>query len=84
MATGVLPFQGETSAVIYEAILNRDPVPVTQLNPNVPPEFARILEKAWRRIASCVETLAAVGLDFLCHPPACETPEYAGSRTTGH
>jgi TolB-like protein/Tfp pilus assembly protein PilF len=46
MATGVLPFQGETSAVIYEAILNRDPVPVTQLNPNVPPEFARILEKA--------------------------------------
>ena len=46
MATGVLPFAGETSAVIYEAILNRDPAPVTQLNPNVPPEFARILEKA--------------------------------------
>ena len=46
MATGVLPFAGETSAVIYEAILNRDPAPVTQLNPNVPPEFGRILEKA--------------------------------------
>jgi len=46
MATGILPFAGETSAVIYEAILNRDPAPVTQLNPNVPPEFGRILEKA--------------------------------------
>jgi non-specific serine/threonine protein kinase len=46
MVTGVLPFAGETSAVIYEAILNRDPAPVTQLNPNVPPEFGRILEKA--------------------------------------
>ena len=28
MATGILPFQGDTSAVIYEAILNRDPQPV--------------------------------------------------------
>jgi serine/threonine protein kinase/Tfp pilus assembly protein PilF len=46
MVTGVLPFSGETSAVVYEAILNRDPAPVTQLNPNVPPEFARILDKA--------------------------------------
>src|SRR5204863_1951992 len=32
MSTGVLPFQGETSAVIFEAILNRDPVPVRQIN----------------------------------------------------
>ncbi len=46
MATGVLPFQGETSAVIYEAILNRDPVPITQANPALPPEFGRILDKA--------------------------------------
>ena len=46
MATGVLPFQGETSAVIYEAILNRDPAPVTQLNAALPPELGRILDKA--------------------------------------
>ena len=46
MASGVLPFQGDTSAVIYEAILNRDPVPITKVNPAVPAEFARILEKA--------------------------------------
>ena len=33
MASGVLPFQGDTSAVIFEAILNRDPAPATQVNP---------------------------------------------------
>ncbi len=46
MATGVVPFPGETSAVIYEAILNRDPQPVTEINAALPAEFGRILEKA--------------------------------------
>jgi non-specific serine/threonine protein kinase len=46
MATAVLPFQGDTSAVIYEAILNRDPIPVTQVNPAVPAELERVLDKA--------------------------------------
>ncbi len=46
MASGVLPFQGDTSAVIFEAILNRDPAPITQVNPAVPVEFERILDKA--------------------------------------
>jgi non-specific serine/threonine protein kinase len=46
MASGTLPFQGETSAVVFEAILNRDPAPVLQLNPSLPAEFARILDKA--------------------------------------
>lgn len=46
MATGQLPFPGETSAVIYEAILNRDPAPVSALNSAYPPEFGRILDKA--------------------------------------
>jgi len=46
MATGTPPFAGETSAVIFEAILNRDPAPATQLNPSLPPDFARILDKA--------------------------------------
>ncbi len=46
MATGVLPFQGDTSAVIYEAILNRDPVPVTQANPALPAELGRVIDKA--------------------------------------
>jgi serine/threonine protein kinase len=46
MATGALPFQGGTSAVIFEAILNREPPAVSQLNPALPPELAAILSKA--------------------------------------
>lgn len=46
MATGTLPFPGETSAVVFESILNRDPVPVTQLNPALPPELNRIISQA--------------------------------------
>ena len=46
MATGVLPFQGETSPVVFEAILNRDPVPVNQVNPSLPVELNRIISQA--------------------------------------
>jgi serine/threonine protein kinase/Flp pilus assembly protein TadD len=46
MATGVLPFKGETSAVVFEAILNRDPTPVNQLNASLPPELSRIIGQA--------------------------------------
>lgn len=46
MATGILPFQGDTSAVVFEAILNREPMPATLLNPKVPSEFQRIIGKA--------------------------------------
>ena len=46
MATGVLPFQGDTSADIVSAILNQEPKPVTQLSPSLPAELGRILSKA--------------------------------------
>jgi non-specific serine/threonine protein kinase len=46
MATGALPFPGETSAVIFDAILNRDPASPTQLNSGLPEELGRILAKA--------------------------------------
>ena len=45
MATGTLPFQGDTSAVIFDAILNRDPKSATELNAQLPADFGRILEK---------------------------------------
>jgi serine/threonine protein kinase len=45
MATGALPFQGDTSAVIFDAILNRDPTPAADVNPALPGDFVRILEK---------------------------------------
>jgi non-specific serine/threonine protein kinase len=46
MATGTLPFQGETSAVVFESILNRDPLPATQINAAVPAELSRIIRQA--------------------------------------
>jgi len=45
LASGVLPFKGDTSALVFDAILNRDPVPVAELNSAVPGEFGRILSK---------------------------------------
>jgi non-specific serine/threonine protein kinase len=45
MATGTFPFQGDTSAVIFDAILNRDPRPAAELNPALPADFVRILDK---------------------------------------
>src|SRR5688500_3609992 len=42
MATGVMPFQGETSAVVFDALLNRAPTPLNQLNPSLPLELNRI------------------------------------------
>src|SRR5688572_24910538 len=46
MATGVLPFQGDTSAVVFEAILNRDPQPITNFNAALPGSLQRLVEKA--------------------------------------
>lgn len=46
MATGLLPFRGETSGVIYSAILNREPVPAFRLNPDLPPRLVEIIGKA--------------------------------------
>ncbi|MEX2661277.1 MAG: serine/threonine-protein kinase, partial [Vicinamibacterales bacterium] len=45
-ATGVLPFQGDTSAVVFDAILNRDPIPVADVGSAAPAELGRMIDKA--------------------------------------
>src|SRR5437867_120392 len=46
MCTGTLPFRGDTSGVIFESILNRAPASAVRLNPGLPVELERIVNKA--------------------------------------
>jgi non-specific serine/threonine protein kinase len=46
MATGDRPFEGDTQAVVFDAILNRDPRPLAEANPAMPASLAPIIEKA--------------------------------------
>jgi serine/threonine protein kinase/tetratricopeptide (TPR) repeat protein len=46
MATGRLPFEGNSTALIHDAILNRAPMPAVRINPGLPDELGRIIERA--------------------------------------
>jgi serine/threonine protein kinase/tetratricopeptide (TPR) repeat protein len=46
MATGTLPFRGETSGVIFESIMNRDPISPIRLNPDLPQKLEDIISRA--------------------------------------
>src|SRR5712671_1962910 len=46
MGTGIVPFRGDTSAVIFEAILNREPTSPARVNTDLPPKLEEIISKA--------------------------------------
>ncbi len=46
MATGALPFRGESSGVVFNAILERQPIPAVRLNPDLPPKLEDIINRA--------------------------------------
>src|SRR5271169_1533070 len=46
MCTGMLPFRGDTSGLVFDAILNRAPAPALRLNPDTPPKLEDIVNRA--------------------------------------
>jgi tRNA A-37 threonylcarbamoyl transferase component Bud32 len=91
MATGRMPFEGKTSAVIFAAILEHDPLPVLELNPSLPPKLAEVIDKALEkdRDMRC-QTAAELKADLKRlrrsissgRPGASPSPDSDGSITT--
>ena len=88
MATGILPFRGESSGVIYKAILDRTPTAAIRLNPDVPGELERIIRKAlekdrnlrYQHAADMRTDLQRLKRDTESHPAAVAVEE-AGTGT---
>jgi eukaryotic-like serine/threonine-protein kinase len=83
MSTGELPFRGESSGLIFEAILNRAPVAPVRLNPDLPPGLERFINKALEKDRELrYQSAAEIRSDLLCLKRDMETGRaVAGSGT---
>ena len=65
MATGKQSFPGHTTAVVFDGILNRDPIPPSTINATLPPELDRIISKALEKDRTLrYQTAADIGADL--------------------
>src|SRR5271165_1407996 len=82
MATGMLPFRGESSATIFEAILNRTPTPALRLNPDLPPKLEDIINKALEKDADLrYQHASEMRADLLRLQRGLETDRFAVSTS---
>jgi len=85
MVAGSRPFEGSTAAVVFDAILNKAPVPVRERNPEVPAELARIISKLLEKDRELrYQSAAALRADLqpLWGSPSGLPPPFQAARRT--